>query len=52
MAKAHIAFVKKNHNHRVQLFLGGITILIPSLIKMSAFDWSMIRWYKTHATGW
>jgi hypothetical protein len=29
MAKAHIAFVKKNHNHRVQLFLGGITILIP-----------------------
>jgi len=21
MAKAHISFVKKNHNHRVQLFL-------------------------------
>jgi hypothetical protein len=19
---------------------------------MSAFDWSMTRWYKTHATGW
>ena len=19
---------------------------------MSAFDWSMTHWYKTHATGW
>jgi hypothetical protein len=28
------------------------TRLIPGLIKMSAFDWSMTRWYKTHATGW
>jgi hypothetical protein len=28
----------------------GITY--PGLIKMSAFDWSMTRWYKTHATGW
>jgi hypothetical protein len=26
--------------------------IIPGLIKMSAFDWSMTRWYKTHATGW
>jgi uncharacterized membrane protein len=25
---------------------------IPGLIKMSAFDWSMTRWYKTHATSW
>jgi hypothetical protein len=25
---------------------------IPGLIKMSAFDWSMTRWYITHATGW
>ena len=24
----------------------------PGLIKMSAFDWSMTRWYNTHATGW
>jgi hypothetical protein len=22
------------------------------LIKMLAFDWSMTRWYNTHATGW
>jgi hypothetical protein len=22
------------------------------LMKMSAFDWSMTRWYNTHATGW
>ena len=29
-----------------------IIIIIPGLIKMSAFDWSMTRWYKTHATGW
>jgi hypothetical protein len=27
-------------------------VIIPGLIKMSAFDWSMTRWYKTHATGW
>jgi hypothetical protein len=26
-----------------------IIIIIPGLIKMSAFDWSMTRWYKTHA---
>jgi hypothetical protein len=26
--------------------------MYPGLIKMSAFDWSMTRWYKTHATGW
>jgi hypothetical protein len=26
--------------------------IIPGLIKMLAFDWSMTRWYKTHATGW
>jgi len=24
----------------------------PWLDKMSVFDWSMTRWYKTHATGW
>jgi hypothetical protein len=29
----------------------GIIYIIPGLIKMSAFDWSMTRWYKTHATG-
>jgi hypothetical protein len=29
-----------------------ITNIIPGLIKMAAFDWSMTRWYKTHATGW
>ena len=28
------------------------TSIIPGLIKMSAFDWSMTRCYKTHATGW
>ena len=26
--------------------------VIPGLIKMSAFDWSMTHWYKAHATGW
>jgi hypothetical protein len=26
--------------------------IIPGLINMSAFDWSMTRWYKTHVTGW
>ena len=26
------------------------TIIIPGLIKMSAFDWSMTRWYKTHGS--
>jgi hypothetical protein len=29
-----------------------VKLTIPGLIKMSAFDWSMTRWYKTHATGW
>ena len=28
------------------------TYFIPGLIHMAAFDWSMTRWYKTHATGW
>ena len=28
MAKVHIAFMKKNHNHRVQLWGGEITILV------------------------
>jgi hypothetical protein len=32
--------------------LNSILTIIPGLIKMSAFDWSMTRWYKTHATGW
>jgi hypothetical protein len=30
----------------------GIQVIIPGLIKMSGFDWSMTSWYKTHATGW
>jgi hypothetical protein len=29
-----------------------INVIIPGLIKMLAFDWSMTHWYKTHATGW
>jgi hypothetical protein len=40
----------------VILYLSPYTTLtklfILGLIKMSAFDWSMTRWYKTHATGW
>jgi hypothetical protein len=33
-------------------FLHVKLTIIPGLIKMSAFDWSMTRWYKTHATDW
>ena len=29
-----------------------VKLIIPGLIKMSPFDWSMTRWYKTHVTGW
>ena len=40
----------------VILYLSPYTTLtklfILGLIKMSAFNWSMTRWYKTHATGW
>jgi hypothetical protein len=31
--------------HKVAKFI------IPGLITMSAFDWSMTGWHKTHATG-
>jgi hypothetical protein len=48
-----VARINKMLHYMLKMIINTTTgRYVDNLIKMSAFDWSMTRWYKTHATGW